>query len=95
MSRTRGSNGHLYSGSLIIGGDFKDTMNIDIEANLDQGNTSPYWRDPINFEHAEHVVLRGHLVITLEYLNLDARLIIIGCSKALCALCGQRSAALN
>jgi len=64
------------TGGLVVGGDVKDTIGIDIESDLDLGSTSGRRGDALKVELAEHVVVSGHLTFAFEDLDEDTWLVV-------------------
>ena len=63
-------------GALVLGRDVQDTVGINIEGNLNLGNTTGSGGDTSQIELAEQVVVLGELTLTLEDLDGDSWLVI-------------------
>ena len=55
----------LFSGSQILGGYIYDTVGIDIKGNLDLRNASSCWRNAVQSELAQSLVVFRELSLTL------------------------------
>ncbi|ROW17094.1 hypothetical protein VPNG_01039 [Cytospora leucostoma] len=64
------------AGTLLEGGDVDDTVGIDIEGNLDLGNTTGCGGDTGKLELAEQVVVLGALALTLVDLDEHTGLVV-------------------
>lgn len=62
--------------ALISGGDVEDTILIDVEGDLNLGDTSGGGRDSVEVELSEEVVILGKLTFTFEDLDEDTRLVV-------------------
>merc|ERR1712021_37302 len=71
-------NGNLlrFSSSLILGGNVKDTIGINIEGDLNLRNTSWGWWDTFKVEFTELMVILGHFSLTFENLDHDTGLVV-------------------
>ena len=56
---------------LVFSRNSEDTVDIDLEGDLDLGNTSGCWWDAVEIELAEDVVVLGHWSFTFEDLETD------------------------
>ena len=56
---------------LVFSRNSKDTVDIDLEGDLDLGNTSGCWWDAVEIELAEDVVVLGHWSFTFEDLKAE------------------------
>lgn len=54
---------------LVFSRNSEDTVDIDLEGDLDLGNTSGSWWDTVKIELAEDVVVLGHWSFTFEDLE--------------------------
>lgn len=66
------------TGALVFSRNSEDTVDIDLEGDLDLGNTSGCWWDAVEIELAEDVVVLGHWSFTFEDLDGDSLLVIGG-----------------
>jgi len=66
----------LFASGLVTGRDVEDTVSIDVEGDLDLGNTSWSWGDLGEIELAEDVVVLGHGSFTFEDLDEDTGLVV-------------------
>jgi len=64
------------AGALLRGGDVHDAVSIDIEGNLDLGDTTRHGRDARELESAQTVVVGGHLTLTLKDLDEHTGLVV-------------------
>ena len=64
--------------ALVGGADLEDSIGIEVESNLNLGNTTGRGRDVGQLELAEHVVVLGHRALTLEHLDQDGGLVVGG-----------------
>ena len=56
---------------LVFSRNSEDTVHIDLEGDLDLGNTSGCWWDAVEIELAENVVVLGHWSFTFEDLKAE------------------------
>ena len=68
--------GLLLAGSQILGTDFKDSVCIDVEGDLDLRNTPGSCRNSVELELAEGSIISRHLPLTLEDMDVHSRLIV-------------------
>lgn len=66
----------LFASGLVTGRDVEDTVGIDVEGDLDLGDTSWGWGDLGEIELAEDVVVLGHGSFTFEDLDEDTGLVV-------------------
>ena len=66
----------LFSSGLVTGRDVEDTVGIDVEGDLDLGDTSWGWGDLGEVELAEDVVVLGHGSFTFKDLDEDTGLVV-------------------
>lgn len=71
-----------------MGGDLEDTVGIELEGNLDLGNTTGSGGDVGELELAQEVVVLGHGTLTLEDLDQDDGL-VVGSGREDLALAGR------
>mmetsp|Transcript_28860 Transcript_28860/g.48513 ORF Transcript_28860/g.48513 Transcript_28860/m.48513 type:complete len:462 (+) Transcript_28860:116-1501(+) len=76
-------------GGLVLGRDGDDTVGINVEGDLDLGDTLGGRRDAHEVELAEELVVVGHLAFSLEDLDLDLRLVVSGGGEGLSLLGGD------
>ena len=74
--------------SLVGSGDLHDTVGVDLERDLDLGNTTGSRRNVSELELAEKVVILGQRTFTLEDLDQDGGLVVGGSGDDL-ALAGR------
>ena len=77
-----------FTGTLVGGGDLHDTVGVNLERNLNLGNTAWSGRNSGELELAEEVVVLGEGAFTLEDLDQDRGLVIGGGGEDL-ALAGR------
>jgi len=77
---TAGADGDLLglAGRLVLGGNVHDTVGIDIEGDLDLGNTTGGHGDSLEFEISKFLVVLGELTLTLENSDADLGLVVSG-----------------
>ena len=68
----------LLAGAEILGADVEDAVRVDVERDLDLRHSARRRRDAGQLELAERLVVRGHLALALEHVDLDARLVVLG-----------------
>ena len=66
----------LVSGSLILGGDNHDTVEVNLEGNLDLWNASWCWWDAGNVELSKKMVIFGHGSLSFVDLDGDGVLVV-------------------
>jgi hypothetical protein len=66
----------LLAGGLLHGGHVKDTVGIDIECDIDLGDTARHRGDALELELAKGVVVLGHGALALEDLDQHAGLVV-------------------
>jgi len=64
------------AGCLVHGGHIQDTVGINVECDLDLGDTAGGRRDTIEMELTEQVVVLGHGTLTFEDLDQHTRLVV-------------------
>jgi hypothetical protein len=81
----RGSNGDrlVLVGGLVLGRDVDDTVGVNVERDLDLGDTLGRGRDSDELEVAEHLVVADKLTLALEHLDLDGGLAVSGSREGL------------
>lgn len=79
------SNGDLFGfGSALIGSmDTHDTVLVNLERNLNLGNSSRGRRDAIKIKFPKNVIVLSHLSLPLEDLDQDSRLVVCVGGKGL------------
>ena len=77
--------------ALIGGENPHDTVGVDLECDLDLGNTTRGGADPGEFEPAEEIVLLGQRMLTLEDLNRNGGLVVGGSGEDLTLAGGDDS----
>jgi hypothetical protein len=75
--------------------DVEDTVGINIESDLDLGNTTGRGRDAGKVKLAEQVVVLGHTTLTFEHLNEDTGLVVSVGGESLGLLGGDSGVASN
>ena len=68
----------LLAGAEILGADGQDAVRVDVERDLDLRHAAHRGRDARELELAERLVVGGHLALTLEHVDLHARLVVLG-----------------
>merc|ERR1719231_1182873 len=88
-----GSNGDLLglAGSLVLGRHLKDTVGIDLEGDVDLGDTTGSGGDTSELELAQKVVVLGHGTLSLENLDEHSRLVVLVSREGLRLLGGDDS----
>eukprot|EP01084_Bolivina_argentea_P109174 195131_1 len=70
-----GDGGRLAA-ALLLSGDVEDTVGVDVEGDLDLGDATGRGRDADEVELAHHLVVSGHLALSLEDLDADLGLVV-------------------
>jgi hypothetical protein len=83
------------TGGLVHGVDVKDTIGINIESDLNLGNTTGAGGDTAEIEFTEQVVVLGHATFTFEHLNEDTGLVVSVGGESLGLLGGDSGVASN
>jgi len=65
-----------FAGGLIASGNVEDTVGINVEGDLNLGDTSGSWWDSVKHELTEHVVILNHTSLTFVNLDLDSGLVV-------------------
>lgn len=86
---------HLSVGGLILGGDDDNTVSINIEGDLNLGNSSWSGWDSTQVELSQTFVVSGHLSFSLENSNRDDSLVIGSSGVNLRLLGGDGSISLD
>eukprot|EP01084_Bolivina_argentea_P287220 492796_1 len=68
----------LLAGSLVLGHDGADTVGVDVEGDLNLGNTAGSRGDADQVEVAHELVVGGHLALALEDLDANLGLVVSG-----------------
>ena len=68
----------LLTAAEILGRNVENTVGIDIEGNLDLGNSPGRWRQSIQVEPVQQAIVVTELALPLEDLDLDPGLIVCG-----------------
>ena len=79
----------LLSGALVLGGHIEDAIGINVEGDLDLGNTTRSRRNTDEVELAEILVVGRHLSLALHDLDLDLGLVVHGRGEGLRLLGGD------
>ena len=87
--------GLVLVGGLVLGVDVDDGIGINVEGNLDLGNTTVGRGDTDKLEVAEHLVVLDELTLTLEDLDLDGGLEISSGGEDLGLLGGNSGVAVD
>ena len=75
-ARSRDGDLLLLARTEVLGGDVQDAVGIDVEGDLDLGRAARGRRDAVQMEHAELLVVSGERALSLEDLDLHARLVV-------------------
>jgi hypothetical protein len=78
-----------FTSTLVSGGDLHDTVGVDLERNLDLGNTTRSGGDASELELAKKVVVLGEGTFSLKYLDQDGGLVIGGGGEDLALASGD------
>ena len=85
----------LLARAQVLGGHVHDAVGVDVEGDLDLRHAARRGRDAGQLEHAELLVVRGDLALTLEDLDLHRRLVVLGGGEDLRALGRDRGVPLD
>ena len=85
----------LLSGRLLQRRHVQNTVGIDIECDVDLGNTSGHGGNAFKLELAQHVVVLGHRSLSFEDLNQDTGLVVGVSREGLTLLGRHRGVALD
>ena len=66
----------LLAGGLVLGANVHDTVGVDIEGNLNLGNTTGSHGDALKIEIAQLLVVLGELTLTLQHRDADLGLVV-------------------
>merc|ERR1712213_289647 len=66
----------LLPGGLVSSGHVEETVGVNVEGDLNLGNSSGGWRNSGQIELAKVVVVLGHGPLTLVHLDGDSRLVV-------------------
>mmetsp|Transcript_28486 Transcript_28486/g.54349 ORF Transcript_28486/g.54349 Transcript_28486/m.54349 type:complete len:262 (+) Transcript_28486:450-1235(+) len=77
--------------ALIFSCHIQNAIGINLEGNLNLGNSSGCWGDVCQFEFTQQVVVFSHGTFTLEHLDLNCCLLVLVCGKCLGLLIGDDS----
>jgi hypothetical protein len=80
-----------FTGTLVSGGDLHDTVGVDLERNLDLGDTTWSGRNASELELAKKVVVLGERAFSLEDLDQDSGLVVGGGGEDLALAGGDDS----
>nr|P41755.1 RecName: Full=NAD-specific glutamate dehydrogenase; Short=NAD-GDH [Achlya klebsiana]AAA17563.1 NAD-specific glutamate dehydrogenase [Achlya klebsiana] len=71
-------NGNLvfFTSRLFDGRHVQDTVGINVEGDINLWNTTRHWRNTIEGELPEQVVVTGHRTLTFKHLNQHTRLVV-------------------
>lgn len=81
--------GLRLASALVVGRDLEDTVGIELEGDLDLGNTTGSGGDTSELELAQDVVILGHGTLTLEDLDQDDGLVVGGGGEDLALASGD------
>jgi len=70
------SDGAGFAGGLVASGNVEDTVGVNVEGDLNLGDTSGSWWDSVKHELTEHVVILNHTSLTFVNLDLDSGLVV-------------------
>ena len=75
----RGLDGDLLFlvGAFVLGRDRYDAVCVDVERDLDLRHTARCGRDAFKVELAQHLVVGGHLTLTLEHADRHSVLVVL------------------
>src|SRR5687768_15893974 len=82
-------NGLLLASTLVVGRDLEDTVGVELERDLNLGNTTGSRGNAGELKLAEDVVVLGHGALTLEDLNQDHGLVVSGGGEDLALASGN------
>src|SRR5450759_3184576 len=76
------------SAGLVLGGNLQNAVDINVKGNFDLRNATRGWRDAIQDEFPERLVIQGHGPLTLQNMDFDLGLAVTGSREDL-ALAGR------
>ena len=85
----------FLAGSLILSGNMKNTVGVNIECHFDLRQSSRSRSDAFKVEFAKQLVVCCHFTFALVNLNGYSRLIVFGSREHLRVLCRDRGVALD
>ena len=74
----RDRHGLLLAGAPILGGDVDDAVGVDVKGDLDLRHATGSRCDAGQLESAQTLVVLGYLALTLEHLDEDRWLVVVG-----------------
>eukprot|EP01084_Bolivina_argentea_P109171 195127_1 len=87
--------GLLLAGALLLGGDVQDTVGVDLEGDLNLGDTAGGRGDSLQVEVTELVAVLGHGALALVHLDLNNGLHVLVGGEGLALLDGDGGVALD
>uniref|UniRef100_A0A1I8HHL2 Protein kinase domain-containing protein n=1 Tax=Macrostomum lignano TaxID=282301 RepID=A0A1I8HHL2_9PLAT len=66
----------LLAGALVFRRHHQDSVGVNVEGHLDLRDSARRWRDPVQVEPAQQVVVSGERSLALEHLHRDAALVV-------------------
>ena len=93
--RSFNRNALFFARSLVFCRDVDDTVGVDIEGNFDLGHATRSRRDTFQVEFGKRSILSRHFAFTLEDVNRDFRLVVVGCREDFALTGGDRRIARN
>merc|ERR1711953_94470 len=91
----RNSNLICLATCLVLGRHIEDAICVDVESNLNLGDTTRGWRNPIKVEFPQQVVILCHRTLTFKHLDEHSWLIVCVSRECLAFLCWDSSISLN
>ena len=85
----------LLAGAQILSGYVYDTVRINIESNLDLRDSTGSRSDTVQTESTDGLVVLSELTLALEYVDINARLVIGICGEDLALLCRNGGVTLD
>src|SRR5581483_11825117 len=85
----------LLAGGLVLRGHIQNTVRVDVEGHFDLRQPARCRRDIREITLTEGLVIQGPIPLTLQHVNRDRRLIVIGRGEGLRRLGGNRRVLLD
>ena len=84
MSRAGDLDRLFFTCIFVTGSDRQNTVGIDVEDHFNLGRSPRGRTNTFEFEMTERPVIGGEFAFTLQYVDVDCRLIVVGRRKYFC-----------